>query len=500
MKKILLNLFCSALCVSGYAQISLVADIDTGAANSNPTRLTVFKNMLVFMADDGVNGNELWALDSTGAHIVFNLNPGGAYAAPTVNYINMAVAAGKLYFPADDGTNGLELYSWDGNPGNPPMLVNDFHAGAAGTQLSQLTVLNDKVYYSADDPIWGQELFVYNPANNQTTRLTDINAGGASSNPRNLTVYRNKLYFNAFSAAGGNELYVYDPSINNTTMVSDINTGALSSDPASLTVINNKLYFAAATAAKGRELYSMDSNSVITRLTDVWNGTGSSITTPANGQIVIGSLGKMIYFSADNAGLGQQLFKYDPSVNVASLVKVINNSGSAFPSSFINFSNKLYFSASDAMGYELWTVDGKDSAYIAGDIDSFSSANPVNMVTFNNALYFSAYSSTLGTELYKYIDPAVGIKNVRFDADVKVYPNPASAQTIIDITLKNNEQLSVKLLDITGKEVFQTGVNQYAAGNHKITIPVSELAAGTYFYQLTNAAGMKCLSGKVVKQ
>jgi ELWxxDGT repeat protein len=502
MKKILLNLCFLASCISANAQASLVADIDTGAANSNPTRLTIFKSMLVFMADDGVNGNELWAMDSTGAHLVFNINPGAAYATPSVNYIGMAIAGGKLYFPADDGTNGNELYSWDGNPANPPVIVNDYHAGATSTNLSELIGLNDKVFFSANDVAgFGQELFVYNPANNVYQRLTDINAGAGNSNPRNFTVYRNKLYFNATSSVSGSELYVYDPTTNATTMVSDINTGVASSDPGSIVVVGNKLYFAAATATKGRELYSMDSNSVITRLTDIFGGTASSFITPALGQTIIGGKGNMIYFSADNGSTGQQLYQYDASKNVASLVYSINPISSSFPSSFINFSNKLYFTAYDGInGTELWVINEKDSVYMAADIDSFSAANPMNFVMYNNALYFSAYSSTLGTELYKYIDPAVGVKNVRFDADVKVYPNPASEQVTIDLTLKNNEQLKLRLFDVTGKEVYHNDLMNYMAGNHKLTVPVRELANGLYFYQVINAAGAKCLSGRIEKQ
>ena len=38
----------------------MVADIHTGAGDSNPPWLTVFSGALYFVADDGIHGSELW--------------------------------------------------------------------------------------------------------------------------------------------------------------------------------------------------------------------------------------------------------------------------------------------------------------------------------------------------------------------------------------------------------------------------------------------------------
>ena len=41
----------------------MVADVNSGSANSSPTSLTVVNNHLFFSATDGTNGQELWVSD-----------------------------------------------------------------------------------------------------------------------------------------------------------------------------------------------------------------------------------------------------------------------------------------------------------------------------------------------------------------------------------------------------------------------------------------------------
>ena len=61
---------------------SMVADINTiansiGTDSSKPENLTAVSSTLYFMANDGTRGYELWKSDSSGTSIVTDLNPGG---------------------------------------------------------------------------------------------------------------------------------------------------------------------------------------------------------------------------------------------------------------------------------------------------------------------------------------------------------------------------------------------------------------------------------------
>jgi ELWxxDGT repeat protein len=54
----------------------MVADINPGSARSSPKYFAVFNNKLYFGANDGTNGNELWAYDGLSTpSMVANINP-----------------------------------------------------------------------------------------------------------------------------------------------------------------------------------------------------------------------------------------------------------------------------------------------------------------------------------------------------------------------------------------------------------------------------------------
>jgi len=63
-----------------------VADINPGVDSSSPSRLFAFGNRLLFQANDGTNGTELWISDGTAAGTVLladtDSTPGGS-GSPT---------------------------------------------------------------------------------------------------------------------------------------------------------------------------------------------------------------------------------------------------------------------------------------------------------------------------------------------------------------------------------------------------------------------------------
>jgi len=97
----------------------LVADIHPGSAWSVPRYLWALGKHLVFSADDGASGIELWRSDGTaaGTRRIADIHPGqkGDDTTPPADSFpnNFRVLRGTLFFSANDGY-GYELLSSDG--------------------------------------------------------------------------------------------------------------------------------------------------------------------------------------------------------------------------------------------------------------------------------------------------------------------------------------------------------------------------------------------------
>ena len=67
---------------------------------------------MFFVADNGINGFELWKSDGTasGTMMVKDIYSGSDYNPP----YDLTVVGNTLFFSADDGTNGRELWKSDG--------------------------------------------------------------------------------------------------------------------------------------------------------------------------------------------------------------------------------------------------------------------------------------------------------------------------------------------------------------------------------------------------
>ena len=70
------------------------------------------------------------------------------------------------------------------------------------------------------------------------------------------------------------------------------------------------------------------------------------------------------------------------------------------------------------------------------------------------------------------------------------YPNPFNPLTTFRYQLSRNEKVTLKIFDITGKEVV-TLVNWHQpAGEHKVLFNASALVSGAYFYRLQTGSGL----------
>lgn len=319
------------------------ADINPGAADSNPSHLAIFNNLLYFNAAGNDNtGAELWRYDaaSNSASRVADVFAGPEGSNPSF----LAEYNGALYFSAN-GNDGAGVELWRFN-GSAVGRLTDINPGAGNANPAYMTVYNGFLYFSANDGVNGTEL--WRTDGTTANRITDIYPGAGDSNPSHLAEYKGALYFSAVSNdTFGVELWKYDGT-NPPVRVTDINAGVGNANPAYLQVWNDVLYFSASDGISGVELWKYD-GSTAARAADINPGAGDS--APAYLTVFNGEL----YFSANSGdGKGFELWKFNGSA--FSLAADINPAGDSFPSYLTVYNNRLYFSANggDGAGKELW--------------------------------------------------------------------------------------------------------------------------------------------------
>ena len=88
--------------------------------------------------------------------------------------------------------------------------------------------------------------------------VKDIRPGDYSSGPRYLTAVGNTLFFTANDPVNGTELWKSDGTAAGTVLVKDISPGSSGSFPFYLTAVGNTLFFRADNGVNGRELWALN--------------------------------------------------------------------------------------------------------------------------------------------------------------------------------------------------------------------------------------------------
>ncbi|MFT6849789.1 MAG: hypothetical protein ACJATA_000592 [Sphingobacteriales bacterium] len=90
---------------------------------------------------------------------------------------------------------------------------------------------------------------------------------------------------------------------------------------------------------------------------------------------------------------------------------------------------------------------------------------------------------------YGHLSAVTGIAQRNNQVALQNYPNPFTGSTVIPFNLKSNDNVTVKVSDITGKVVAVLLENApMSAGSHMVNFN-NEVSAGTYIYSITTASG-----------
>ncbi len=83
----------------------------------------------------------------------------------------------------------------------------------------------------------------------------------------------------------------------------------------------------------------------------------------------------------------------------------------------------------------------------------------------------------------------VASKDVNF-GDMKTYPNPFSGKVNILFNLKNSDRVSIKMYDISGKEISTLVDGMVESGDHKIEFDGANIKSGSYYIKLISNEGV----------
>jgi ELWxxDGT repeat protein len=342
----------------------LLLDIRPGSRGSRPVFLTMLGDRVFFRADDGVHGQELWATDGTtdGTRMVRDIGTGTGDRAGSWPR-NLTPVGDRLFFTLyRDGAN--ELWRSDGSETGTRRVFRPI----TGTRWepAELTALGDLLLFRARDPEHGTELWRSDGTPGGTARLVDLQPGTASSVPDDLVRLGDRVLFKAGSPGTGRELWRTDGTAEGTRLVRDIRPGGRSSALSHLRVLNGAAWFRADDGVHGQELWRSDGTRSGTRLVaDIAPGSSGSYPSYL-GQSGIGQVGTSILFAADAAADG--VHGHEPWITDGTrdgtrrLMDIRPGPKGSHPELFTAVGARTFFRATDGIhGEELWVTDGTRS-------------------------------------------------------------------------------------------------------------------------------------------
>ena len=216
-----------------------VADICSAICSSNPSDFTAYNDGIVFTADDGVHGRELWFSDGTSSGTVLfaDVLVGTDSSSPS----NLYTMGSDLFFVANDSTHGSEL--WVAHDLSDFEMILDINPGVDGSNVDNLLSHDGILYFTAYDGWNGNEMWYYDNAKSEAHLLVDISPTGSSS-PHEIIATNEMLYFLADDGIHGVQFWSYNLTSNEEYFYTNF-----TSSPSVLILVDDVIFFAASGCA-----------------------------------------------------------------------------------------------------------------------------------------------------------------------------------------------------------------------------------------------------------
>lgn len=394
-------------------EISIVADINpTGSSFAN--FFNEYNGLLWFAANDGLSDSRLWRYDpvtDTVENVIYN-SAGSVF--PSMSFLKEV--DGIFYFQGYTQPTGEEMWAYD-PVSNDLLLIPELYPGIASSSPFGFTGLNGKVYFSGRNVAEGRELREYDPITNQISLAADIHPT-SNSNPSEPLVINDVLYFAASVDDVERRLFSYDPVGPGLTELATLDNAGNPNFLSPVIASGNRIFLSAAVTATGTELYEYTiGGNTITLAADINQTTIGSDPfgfTPYQGKL---------YFGADEANSGQEIWVYDPATGTVDILS--DGPGSTRPYNFAGLDDKLFFTGSALFaGYGLYYYDLVSEQIVATSyLTPGQSGHITDVIVYNDLLYLSVDDDTFGQEIFVY-DPATDQATLTVDINPNGDSNP----------------------------------------------------------------------------
>lgn len=233
-----------------------------------------FNGFYYMAGKENAHGCELWRTDGTpqGTTLFKDLDP--ANTSSHNNELNSGspngfqIIDGKMFFGSDQG-----IWTSDGTSNGTVLIkpienVNhNYSYGWTNILFGRTPIhgtLNGKYFIAIENTEYGNEIWVSDGTETGTYVLNIFEGSGyglSREKPKPMAILDNQLYFAADNGQLGQELWRTDGTIEGTTIIKDINAGVRGTELLSLESIDDQLLFISQTSDhKNTTLYSFDKN------------------------------------------------------------------------------------------------------------------------------------------------------------------------------------------------------------------------------------------------
>jgi ELWxxDGT repeat protein len=443
---------------------------------------------MVFAGTRQQYGIEFYISDGTeeGTFMLKDIYEGSISSAPNffpeIQYFEFD---GKLVFRANDGIHGYELWITDGTQDGTKMIM-DFNASSQSSSYGEdYAALEEKLFFSLfNQNTMSYEIWVYNSSTEQAEKLNDVVVSEDIAQTELLGAFNGKVYFTG-SVGTAHFLWETDGSSEGTTAIFEFDEPLSAFEPSNLVGIQNDYLVFSTISNEETEFWRTDGTAGGTFKLGDPDSALSSLNT-----LFTCNLGNKMLLRCYGSNGEDQMWVTDGTitgtkkladVRVAYLNDFSQDQHVPYEEKIID--GVLYFGGiTDVAGYELWRTDGTvDGTFMVEDfIPGPGSFGPKSIIRLGNQVLFEGNTPETGYELYRLaVEPNANNELVHEDRSIVLSPNPSSGLFKVEWSDKDRHYKG-EIMDVQGRVVWSK--DSLSSGKYQEV----DLEAGVYILVLSN--------------